>query len=183
MGKTLPTSALGDRLPAMQEAWLSWLRIKHPALANAHGDLVQQTSADLLYWASNHQSKNYTEEVRQVGFRILQRRVADMFRDPARSWTSTGDDEPATEAGLNVLDGDSEPSKSAEYFELLKAIVSVLSGLPKEERELLLRMDFSSEVIGHRPLTDAQRQQLSRLRQRMRHLLLKNHGINLHKKK
>ena len=84
-----PLSRHEDRVAALLPDWLSWLRIRHRSLASQHSDLVQEAAADLLRWLVRHHDTVLAEDdLRRVGFRILQRRgVADAFRESVGEWS------------------------------------------------------------------------------------------------
>jgi hypothetical protein len=138
-----------------------------------HDDLIQQATADLLEWERRRERPLTEEELRRVGFRILERRVFDAFRDDVRRWAST---EPLANPD-DIETPDRSPERSVEYSRLLKALIEVLTDLTPADRALVLRDEFSRGKTS--AMTDAERKRLSRLRQQIRSLMLERHGIDV----
>lgn len=168
---------LGEQLTVLQDAWLSWLRGRHPSLANAHPDLIQQTTADLWQWVANQSDRPDLDAIRKIGFRVLQRRVADAFRAPERRWSAFI--EALDPENPRHADTDAQPPDALAFVQLLKAVSAVVSGLSAEERKLLFNEVPAAGAQRRKPLTTAQRKRISRLRQKMRLLLHERHGIIL----
>jgi len=154
--------------------WRRWLRLRHRSLESAHEEIVQDASADLVEYLAEPSRRDLPdEEVRRIGFTILRRRVADIFRSRA---VRKFEDVP-----LDVLpatDPSSNPEEVETYVRLLRAVVSIIAKLDGPSRELLLRKEASGGSRD-KPLTDAERQRLSRLRTELKRQLAEKYGVNI----
>ena len=155
----------------LRPRWAAWLRLRHRALGHLHADILQDASVDLVHYLSRNSASAATDEdVARIGFTILRRRVADEFRSKALRWAegAAPDDLPATNPST-------DPEQVLRYTSLLRTVIGQLARLDRASRELLLRGETGSEA----PLTDAQRQRLSRLRTDLRRRLLDELGIDV----
>src|SRR5436309_1919311 len=74
-------------LADLRSRWMTWLRVRRRALESVHDDIVQDALADLVQYLSGRgQHLHSTEEIRRIGFTILKRRVADVFRSQTLRW-------------------------------------------------------------------------------------------------
>lgn len=176
-----PPSTHEDRVAALLPDWLAWLRIRHRSLASQHSDLVQEAAADLLHWlVGRHDTALAEDDLRRVGFRILQRRVADAFRESVGEWSRQPSERelegaselPDTRPGAN-------PPQALQHARLMRALVEVLTELSPEERSLLLGDEIGDANKDAAPRSAAERQRLSRLRERVRTTLMQRHGIDV----
>lgn len=158
--------------------WLAWLRLRHRALGTQHADLVQQAAADLLHWLDKRPAMRDVsdEDLRRVGFRILQRRVADAFRSAVGEWARQPADGDAAE---DVPDARAEanPDVALQYSRLLRAVLGLLSELSPQDRALLVGEEWGTSPDG--PMTPGQRQRLHRLREHMRDALRVRFGLDV----
>jgi DNA-directed RNA polymerase specialized sigma24 family protein len=151
--------------------WAAWLRLRHRALGHLHADILQDATADLVHYLSRTSPHAVTDEdIARIGFTILRRRIADEFRSKALQWAegAAPDDLPAT-------DPSTDPEQVLRYARLLRSVIDQLARLDRQSRELLLRRETGADA----PLSDAQRQRLSRLRADLRRRLLDEHGIDV----
>lgn len=176
-----PLSRHEDRVAALLPGWLSWLRIRQRSLALQHADLVQEAAADLLQWLVRHHDTVLAEDdLRRVGFRILQRRVADAFRESVGEWSRQPSERELE--GVSELPDPSpgaNPAQALQHARLMRALVEVLTELGPEERSLLLGDEMGDAVDEVGPRSAAERQRLSRLRERVRTTLIQRHGIDV----
>lgn len=132
-------------------------------LVSDHEDLVQQTLSDLHRFLLTRLPKRpYAEdETRALAFSILKRRVADRFRNEARSFA-------ALELGRARNELSLEPSAEtvAGYRELLGTVLNFIAEMDGADRQLLLSEALGTDRSGSLPPAD--RQRLSRLRERLR---------------
>lgn len=156
---------------------MSWLRIRHPSLGNSHADLIQQATTDLLQWLTRASRKPDIDTISRIGFRILQRRVADAFRAPEWRWAALIDVLDSNDTRLG--EADEQPPDVLAFTQLLKAISAVVSDLSAHERNLLFRVSPAAGAERRDPLTTSQRKRISRLRKKIRKLLHERHGIDL----
>lgn len=180
MSRQPPTSA-EDRVSALLPGWHAWLRIRHRSLATQHADLVQDAATGLVHWLAQHAGADISDEdVRRVGFRILQRRVVDEFRAQVSEWSRRDSDSDA-DAASEVPDTrpGSNPPQALQHSRLLRALVGVLSELSAQDRALLVGDELGGSPSIDGPRSGAQREQLRRLRKRVRETLVKKHGLDL----
>lgn len=168
-----------ENIAELLTAWLSWLRARHPRLDSVHMDIVQQTAADLLQWQTEQLEQSSPDLLQKIGFRILQRRVADVFRDPVKRWASLEIPDIALLVETSSTASNDEPLHALEADRFIKALIDLLADLEPSDRALLLRA--ADPAVGASPLTIAKRQRLSRLRKQMRRTLRVRHGIDLEK--
>lgn len=171
---TLP-HGLEQSLASLHGDWRRWLRARHRVLAQSHEDIIQQASADLLVWARRRASPLESEELRRVGFRVLQRRAVDAYRDDVRKWAT----EPLLPEAQEAHGSDPSPQDALEFTQLLTAVVDLLSTLSKSDRELILRDELVDGMEKPTALTPAERKRLSRLREALRTQLFDKHKIDL----
>jgi DNA-directed RNA polymerase specialized sigma24 family protein len=173
-----PALSPADRVASLQGAWLAWLRVHHRALGEQHRDLVQESAADLLEWQARQPQPIADEDLRRVGFRVLQRRVADAFRRQVKDWSlgmqPEGIDTLAVAAGPIGLAPD--PADVLQQERLLRALIEILTELTPEERALVVGEELGDANAEPTPRSDAQRKRLSRLRQRIRDRLKDRQG-------
>ena len=85
-----------------------------------------------------------------MGFRVLERRAFDAHRDDVRRWAN----EPLHLEAEEVEAPEGGPEKTVEYAQLLKALLDLLTGLAKSDRELILRDELfggsMSRLRSHR---------------------------------
>ncbi len=162
-------------IASLHSDWRRWLRARHGSLAQSHEDIVQQTSADLLEWMGQREAPIELAELGRVGFRVLQRRAVDAYRDHVRRWAN----EPLFPLGEDVHSPDLGPEESVEYAQLLKAVIELLSNLPASDRELILRDELFAGAETATALTQAERKRLSRLRKELRNQLFHKHRIDM----
>jgi len=168
--KNLLEETLADLYPK----WRRWLQSRHAALAGIHTELLQDAAADLSEYVlkkPTHQLSN--AEIQKLGFTILKRRVADVFRAKTIDWVE--------HLPLDLLPSAyrrTDPELATRYAKLLRLLVGLVAQLDRHDRDLLLR---NSSVSDHKhiAMTPAERQQLSRLRDRLRGELLERYGIEV----
>lgn len=180
MVRKSPTSAQ-DRVSVLLPDWHAWLRIRHRSLAAHHGDLVQDAAAGLVDWLGKRAGSEISDEdVRRVGFRILQRRVIDQFRTQVGEWARQGSDA-EVDAISEVPDTrpDANPLQALQYSRLLRTLVGVLSELSAQDRALLVGDEIGEVPVSDGPRSGAQREQLRRLRKRVRETLINKHGLDV----
>lgn len=174
-----PPSSAPDRIAALIPQWRSWLRVRHRSIEHLHADLAQQAAADLLEWMQRASKTGLIEEdLRRLGFRILQRRVADAFRTHAAEW---GREERATVVQRGEVEevdtrADANPALAHQYGRLLRAVVALLAELSAEDRVLLVGPELGPVA---EPRTAAQRQRLKRLREHLRDQLHQRFGLEV----
>lgn len=169
------TPGLDEIVESLQDDWRRWLRARQGSLSQSHEDLVQQATADLLEWVDRREAPLNLEDVRRVGFRILERRAYDAHRGAVRRWA---EDAPERDAE-QLASPDSGPEQSAAYSQLLKVLIDMLSQLAASDRELILRDEFFGGAGRPSAMSPAERKRLSRLRQELRSQLLLKHGIDI----
>lgn len=115
-----------------------------------------------------------------MGFRILQRRVVDEFRAQVGEWARRGSDS-GMDAASEIPDTQpgSNPMRALQHSRLLRALVGVLSGLSAQDRALLVGDELGGSPTSGGPRSGAQREQLRRLRKRVREALIKKHGLDV----
>ncbi len=180
MSRQSPTSA-EDRVSALLPDWHAWLRIRHRSLATHHADLVQDAATGLVHWLAKRAGTEISDEdVRRVGFRILQRRVVDEFRAQVGEWARIGADSDI-DAASEVPDTrpGSNPPQALQHSRLLRALVGVLSEMNAQDRALLVGEELGSSPTSDGPRSGAQREHLRRLRKRVREALIKKHGLDV----
>jgi hypothetical protein len=171
--KFVSESRLNIRLDALlqdvRSQWHAWLRRRLPALEALHKDIVQDTAGDLVEYMSTHDRAELpNEDVRRIGFTILKRRAADA----TRRWSSSASRQVSlTEAVEPAVSG--ELGRAEEYRELL-----LMGTLDQESRELLVRGEYPTNGEPA-PLSDAQRQKLSRLRHELRRKLAEQYRLEV----
>ena len=129
--------------------------------------------ADLVQYLSGRgQHLHSTEEIRRIGFTILKRRVADVFRSQTLRWAEAPqpDELPSSDPGA-------DPERVLRYARLLRLVIGLVAKLDRSSRELLMR--DSTTGVPDSPLSDAERQRLHRLRQKLRREIEEIHGINV----
>lgn len=169
----MPPPNSEQSLVSLQHEWRRWLCVRHGPLTQLHEDVLQQATVDLLEWAAQRDGPLESEELRRVGFRILQRRAVDAYRENVRRWAT----EPLFLEGEDVQSPDLDPEESVEYAQLLKTIVELISYLSASDRDLILRDEFFGGAEKSPALTPAERKRLSRLRQQLQKKLLHKHLI------
>ena len=160
--------ANANRFALLQKAWRMWLRIHHRSLVQQHGDLVQEATADLLEWVAKHPGVE-DEELRRVGFRVLQRRVADAFRSQVKNWAQSEQFENLSAEDAQSLPTSPDPMEVLQQDRLLRALLGILAELSVADRLLVVGEELGAD--RSEPLDDANRQRLSRLRRRIRERL------------
>ena len=160
-------------LAELRLRWMAWLHLRRRALESFHAEIVQDASADLLQYLSGRGQRLHSEEeIRRIGFTILKRRVADVFRSQALRWAEAPqpDELPSSDPGA-------DPERVLRYARLLRLVIGLVAKLDRPSRELLMR----DSTIGapNSPLSDAERQRLHRLRQQLRHEIKEIHGIDV----
>lgn len=154
--------------------WMAWLRLYHRSLDQVHSEILQDASADLIQYLSRHErSVHSDEDISRIGFTILRRRVADEFRSRTIQWA---EDFPMDE--LPNTDLSNNPEEILRYSNLLRAVIGLMAKLNKPSRELLLRGEYGAVDV---PLSDTERQRLSRLRAELRRQLVEIYGIDIKK--
>ncbi len=174
-----PPSNASDRVTDLVPQWRRWLRLRHRSIEHMHADLAQQAAADLLDWMHRASKPDLIEEdVRRLGFRILQRRVADAFRSQAAEWGREGSTSLAQRSELEEVDtrADANPALAHQYGRLLRAVVALLAELSAEDRVLLVGPELGPVA---EPRTAAQRQRLKRLREHLRDQLHERFGLEV----
>lgn len=162
----------GALLEELLPRWRRWLGLRYRSLQALHPEIVQDASADLIEYLSREVERSHSdEEIRKIGFTILRRRVADAFRSRAVQATA---DVPLD--GLPAIDPSSNPEEVESYARLLRAVLRLVDKLDKPSRELLLRSETQGSA---KPLSDAERQRLSRLRADLRRELAERHGVDV----
>lgn len=174
-----PPSNASDRVAALIPQWRRWLRLRHRSIEHLHADLAQQAAADLLEWIQRTSKTGLVDEdLRRLGFRVLQRRVADAFRSDAAEWGRRGSAADAQQGGHEEVDTrtDANPALAHQYRRLLRAVVALLAELSAEDRALLVGPELGPVA---EPRTTAQRQRLKRLRARLRDQLHERFGLEV----
>ncbi|MBQ0942279.1 hypothetical protein KAK07_02900 [Ideonella sp. 4Y16] len=168
-------------MSALLPQWLAWLRIRHRGLAQQHADLAHDAAADLMQWLGRQDRTDFSDsELQRLGFRILQRRVADAFRAQVHDWArQDGADEPDVLSQIPDLRPGANPQQALQYARMLRALVSVLSGLTAEERGLLVGDELGGSTAPEGARSGAERERLRRLRKRVKEELIKKHGFNV----
>jgi DNA-directed RNA polymerase specialized sigma24 family protein len=179
MEKALNIRNDSARFSELQKAWHSWLRVRHPSLAAFHADLVQEAFKDLLEWSGRKLEFHTYQEIERIGFRILQRRVIDVFREQSALATKAIGNNPDEVVETSSTFSGSNPEEVADYRLLLRAILMALSELSPSERELILSKDYGRLQVSNRTLSTSERKRLSRLRNRVRRILSDRYGIEL----
>jgi hypothetical protein len=153
--------------------WRSWLRFRYPTLASHHPDFIQDAAADLTEYVRAGRPERFTHsDLSRIGFAILKRRVVDHFRAATSRWADRV-------AAVNSSDraSDPDPAEPATYAQVLPLVVAYVARLSATDRDLLIR---HSDAIEHRnPMTGAERQRLSRLREQLRDYMQREHRINI----
>lgn len=167
------TSGQERGLASLQSDWRKWLRVRHRSIAHLHGDVIQQTVADLLEWLGRQEQPLSEDDLRRVGFRVLERRAIDAYRDDVLQWAG-GPHEPLAE---DIHGVDRGPQESIEYAQLLKAVMDLLARLSPSDRALILRDEILGDSEKPSALTPAERKRLSRLRQELRDQLRRRHFV------
>lgn len=153
--------------------WIAWLRLYHRSLNQVHSEIIQDTSADLIQYLSRHKGSVHSDDdISRVGFTILRRRVADEFRSRTIQWV---EDFPMDELPNTNLSNN--PEEVLRYVSLLRAVIGLMAKLDRSSRELLLRAEYGGTADA--PLSDAERQRLSRLRAELRRQLAENYGVDI----
>lgn len=165
-----------ELLATLRRDWLGWLRIRYSRVTAHHPDLVQQAAADLLQWAAQREQPATADELRRVGFRVLQRRAADLFRGRVHNWALEGDT--AAEEELPGASSE-EPDAMLERKRLLRAIMTVLTEFSAEERALLVGDELGPQSRNAGARSPAERQRLRRMRTRLRQALVRRFGIDI----
>jgi DNA-directed RNA polymerase specialized sigma24 family protein len=134
----------------------AYLRANARYLADDHEDLVQQTLMGLLHRGG----PGVQNELHSMpfAFSILRRRIADRYRELVRASVETSLVDAAETPAQDVADG-------AVYEELLGTALSMIGKMEVRDRDLLLDHALKTRAT---PWTDAERQQLRRLRLRLR---------------
>lgn len=165
---------LEDAFAELYPKWKTWLRFRYSALAGIHTELLQDAAADLSEYVLKIGKRQLSNaEISKLGFTILKRRVADVFRGKAMDWVE--------HLPLDLLpsrDRRSDPELVARYAKLLRLLVGLVAQLDRHDRDLLLR-DSNPGDHKHVAMTPAERQQLSRLRERLRAELRGRYGIEV----
>lgn len=160
---------------ALLPAWRAWLRIKHRRLEPHHADLLQEAAAALLSWGKINGVRTSAEDIRRVGFRILQRRVADAYREEVQRWA----EEPLAAEQADP-DASSDPPTALAHKQLLRTLVAFLTTLSAEDRELLIGKETGEYEKEPGAMSSAERQRLVRLRRRVSELLQAAPSIRSH---
>lgn len=168
-------AGLESILASLQSDWRGWLRSRHRRLAALHQDLIQQASADLLEWLGKREELPSEEDVRRVGFTVLARRAMDAYREEVKRWSQAQSEE--REERPEPIDPG--PESAFQYAQLLRAITHLLSQMPREDRELILRDELLEGSDDFKAMTARERQRLHRLRQELRSKLLLMHQIDI----
>ena len=165
---------LEDILADVYGQWNAWLHLRYSGLAGIHTELLQDAAADLSEYVLKIRNRQLSDaEVRKVGFTILKRRVADVFRAKAIDWVE--------HLPLDLLpssDPRSDPEFATRYRKLLRLVVGIVAKLDRHDRDLLLR-DSSPGGDKSIAMTVAERQQLRRLREQLRVELRERYGIDV----
>ena len=162
-------------LAALQSDWRRWLRVRHRSISHLHGDVIQQAITDLLEWLGRQEHSLSAEDLRRVGFRILERRAIDAYRDNVMHWAS----EPLDPMVAVFHSTSRGPEESMEYAQLLKAVIDLLSRISPSDRALILRDELLGDSEKPSALTPAERKRLSRLRQELRAQLRRWHVMDV----
>jgi hypothetical protein len=157
-------------LPELYARWRAQLR-RHSRLMSSHDDILQLTARDLLAAAGVGSEPLEDGDVRRLGSAILKRRIADAYRTEVRRWARH---EPLEDDQHIAADVNSDPERVAHFSMLLRSVVGLMADLDIEDRELLLRS--LRDDISLKAMTDAERKQLSRVRERLRRLTDKKHN-------
>lgn len=167
---------LADQIAALIPQWRAWLHLRHRSIAHLHADLAQQAAADLLEWMQvSPKTKLVEEDLRRLGFRILQRRVADTFRTRVIEWAHGGGDADIQgEDSVADARADANPEQAHHYARLLRSVMALLAELAAEDRALLLGDELGPPRQAR---TAAERQRLRRLRAQLREQLMERFGL------
>jgi DNA-directed RNA polymerase specialized sigma24 family protein len=161
-------------LKEIRPQWLAWLRRRHAGLAARHEDIVQEASEDLARYLLGVATDERTDaEIRRIGFSILRRRVADVFRERVLAWNASLplDQVPDTA-------GHADLERVLEYRTLLRVVMGLLASLDRESRDLIIR-GHDPSIPDDIPLSDAERQKLARLRAELRRQLMERFDIDV----
>jgi hypothetical protein len=169
---TNKAAPLEAALNEAQSRWKAWLRARYPTLSHLHAEFMQDAAADLTEYVQNSQNHFTEADLARIGFVILKRRVADLFRDKAARWSEQASAAPADEPAQSA------PAIDEGYAKILRLVVGHIAHLSSSDRDLLLRQadDMAS---GRSAMSVAERQQLSRLRTRLRQAILAKHRIDI----
>lgn len=157
------TPALQDRVAALLPAWRGWLRAKHPRLEPLHGDVANEAAADLLAWCLGAGESVPEDDLRRVGFRILQRRASDCYRAVIKGWAmeELHPEHPDASAHTN-------PVAVLAHKRRLRRLIGFLASLSPEDQTLLVGEELGQQDAERKPMSPAERKRLARLRDRAR---------------
>lgn len=160
---------IDEFLPELREMGLAYVRRHLPDRPAEHEDLVHEALLGVSEWTRG-MPRVSREDARRVTMAILKRRVADLFRDQTRRWAQQDDER----AAATTLD-----PREVLISRAVRATVGFLADASKEDRMLVSLLLADGVRAEARPLTDAERKRLERLRHRLRAHLLETLGDSL----
>ena len=161
LARELVETAARDLAPELRR----FLRSRYRLVSDPE-DLVQETLSDLYrHLLGRDAAQVSNDELRALSFTILKNRVADRYRAEARAFAAKS---AAGEQDIEAAAPSSE--RVAGYRELLTLVLGFMATMDESDRSLLWNEAVGSDRTAG--LGAADRQRLSRLRARLRRLLL-----------
>lgn len=158
---------------AMPHLW-AFLRSRYRGISADHENIIQQAAEDLILYLQGKPQVLPLDDVVGVGRAIIQRRVADKFRNESREALLGSSMYQHYVTSELFKAPDTEDVVSTQ--ELLKAVLSIILELREDQQRLLLDEIIPAE-LKESPRHQVTRKQLSRLREYLKMQLLKKHGI------
>lgn len=148
---------------------LRYLRGRFPSLAYLHDDLVGDTLVDLTALLTGRYAESLaapTDDERlkrfhRLAYTILDRRVADHFRQLYRQNVERIDDVPEEQLPST---GDADAGARLDARRAVDVLVALLDEMSADDRVLITEAE---QRVGRAPRSDRDRQRLRRLRQQL----------------
>lgn len=149
-----------------------YLRARTRVLLSDQDDLIQQTLLDVYRRNVEMKAPHDIEEARLVAFSILRRRLVDRYRQVARSVV-------AEKFPDSVIDTpqDGDVPSAVSYRQLLLKVLKLIAFMSPRDQDLILDDVLPNSRIS--PWSEAERKQISRLREQLRRDLAEKFSIDI----
>ncbi|MGO4378547.1 hypothetical protein [Pseudoduganella sp. RAF53_2] len=158
-----PEALTGKQLDELRSALRNYVRKHFPGLHDEADDLTAQAISDLWEYLEKRGEIPDQPAIRKIGYAILKRRAADIFRKPARDWAMSLDNLSEAE---QADPAQPDAWRAALHRRMLHICVAELADASQED-DLLLSMVAGTGPDQKDALDARTRQRLHRLRARL----------------